>query len=127
MTIDLFAFDKEAKKIEVKLGEVTLEKMQKVALTIDSVLVLSTPVDKGRARANWLPSLNQPETKVLEEEDKTGTKTISKAEALMLTVNIDDTIYISNNVPYIGKLNDGYSKQAPKGFVEKAVQVGGNI
>jgi hypothetical protein len=28
------------------------------------------------------------------------------------------TITVSNNLPYIEKLNDGYSLQAPKKFVE---------
>ncbi len=31
-------------------------------------------------------------------------------------------IFISNNVPYIGRLNNGHSAQAPSGFVEMAVR-----
>jgi hypothetical protein len=32
-------------------------------------------------------------------------------------------LYIFNNVPYIGVLNNGHSTQAPANFVEKAIQV----
>ena len=46
-------------------------------------------------------------------------------EVLSKTLNLklDDTVYISNNLPYIQRLNDGYSQQAPENFVESAVQV----
>ena len=30
--------------------------------------------------------------------------------------------FISNNVPYIRRLNDGHSKQAPVGFIQRAVR-----
>ena len=33
------------------------------------------------------------------------------------------SIYITNNVPYIDRLNNGWSQQSPAGFVDKAVQV----
>ena len=33
----------------------------------------------------------------------------------------DNVAYITNNVPYINKLNDGHSSQAPAHFVEAAI------
>ena len=34
------------------------------------------------------------------------------------------SIHITNNLPYIGSLNDGHSKQAPAGFVQMATLAG---
>ncbi len=36
----------------------------------------------------------------------------------------DKTVYLANNVIYIGRLNDGYSPQTAAGFVERAVKRG---
>lgn len=39
-------------------------------------------------------------------------------------VERNSSIHITNNLPYIGALNDGHSKQAPAGFVRTAVMEG---
>ena len=31
-------------------------------------------------------------------------------------------MFVSNNVKYITRLNDGYSRQAPAGFVQSAIR-----
>lgn len=31
------------------------------------------------------------------------------------------TVYVVNSAPYIGRLNDGHSKQQPAGFVQRAI------
>lgn len=96
-----------------------LEKtVRAVALVVDAELVAATPVDTGRARANWNPSLNEPDTTIHEPNQKKAISPI--AAAFKLT----DTILISNNLPYIKRLNEGSSKQAPAGFVDMALEKG---
>lgn len=61
-----------------------------------------TPVDTGNARARW------------------------KAQAgaggdIATYVLADGSILVSNDAPYIMRLNDGWSKQAPAGFIERAI------
>ncbi len=51
-------------------------------------------------------------------------ETINQARAVLATKKPGQKIYITNNLPYIRRLNDGYSKQAPAGFVERAVLIG---
>lgn len=97
----------------------TLEKKIKTTVfAIDAVLVRDTPVDTGRARSNWIASVNAPSVAIVEPGQKPPT------EAALGSFKVTDTAYISNNLPYIRRLNDGYSQQAPAGFVEKAVQSG---
>lgn len=124
MTINLTEFDAALLRVEGALDKVTVETMQKVVLAVDSAIVLSTPVDTGRARGNWLPSINTPdESKLRDNFDPSGSKAIGEAQSVASVVKPGDTVYISNNLEYIGALNDGHSQQAPAGFVEKAVQV----
>jgi hypothetical protein len=51
---------------------------------------------------------------------------IEQAAAVIEGYDIDKnrSIHISNNLPYIGPLNDGHSKQAPAAFVQMAVMDG---
>lgn len=99
--------------------EGTLEKdVRRTALAVDRELVLNTPVDTGRARSNWIPSLNVPEVRLVEPGQKPD------VAAATASYKLSDIIFISNSLPYIKRLNDGHSKQAPAGFVEASVQAG---
>lgn len=88
------------------------------ALAVDRKLVFRTPVDTGQARSNWLVGINAP-TRQTEGVESPGAA-IARASATIRASKPGDTIYISNNLPYIGELNRGKSRQAPPGFVEQA-------
>ena len=106
---------------------------RKAALAIDQVVVLATPVDTGRARSNWQVGIggnDAPPRDSLAPGEKGSTgaaaaqAAIAEGKAVIESYKGGSSIYISNNLPYIGRLNDGYSAQAPAGFVEQAVQSG---
>ena len=101
-----------------------------VALALEQDLVLVTPVDTSNALSNWQVSLDAP----IEDEITPYvpgvlglTKLQSASEAMRVAreklkaKKPGQIIYIVNNAPYIGELNDGSSKQAPAGFVERCV------
>ena len=105
-------------------------------LTLDVVANLvrapaegGTPVDTGWARANWIPRIGAPFSGTDGTRAQAEAGSVSRAQqeagiAAMLRYKITPTgkVFITNNVPYIGKLNDGWSKQAPKGFVQAAIK-----
>lgn len=99
----------------------TNDLIKKVVMRVEQVLVLQTPVDTGRARANWLVSANRPVTEPADDTDPSGSATIAKAQAVVSAAKPGDTLYISNNVPYIDALNRGHSAQAPAGFIEAGI------
>jgi hypothetical protein len=105
-------------KTERKLNEVP----RKVVFEMFRKIVLKTPVDEGRARSNWQPSIGSPATGTIDTLDKGGNATIAKAKAILAAANAGDTIYLSNNLPYIRRLEEGYSQQAPAGMVALTVQ-----
>ncbi len=96
--------------------------VRKISLELFSRVILRTPVDKGRARANWQVSIGATSNGTLELEDKSGTATISAATAVAAGLRAGDVIFLVNNLQYIQRLEDGYSGQAPAGMVGLTVQ-----
>lgn len=94
ITIDLSEVTKFIR--EKVLEEAIQERLEEVATDIFVDLAapppLGTPVDTGFARNGWQIDLSDP----------TGPQ-------------------ITNSVVYIGKLNDGHSKQSPAGFVDAII------
>jgi hypothetical protein len=95
--------------------------MRKVFIAAGQSVIQATPVDTGRARGSWLPGKNQPRQGE-GVPTPVGTARINEVINVSKSIEVDDVGVIVNNVPYIGKLNNGSSKQAPAGFVRKAVQ-----
>jgi hypothetical protein len=96
--------------------------VQKIALELFSRVILKTPVDTGRARANWQVAIGAAPDGTLELEDKSGTATISAATASASGLRAGDVIFLVNNLPYIQRLEDGYSGQSPAGMVGLSIQ-----
>lgn len=105
---------------------------RRLALGIENRIVLATPVDTGRARSNWIASLDKPATGVIDAyapdaDEKPGqigpnaAGAIAAADAVLLQTQDFPVIYLSNNLPYIARLNDGSSVQAPAAFVQAAI------
>lgn len=108
--------------------------VKKLALKIDSEVVIETPVDTGRARSAWVVGISAANRSKPDftEGKKKSTKSIVTREAIdrakqtILARKKGQTIIISNNVNYIGDLNDGTSAQAPEMFVQMAIKRGIN-
>ena len=107
-----------AEKIEqIMLGRT--EKLMKMAsVEFFRQVIISTPVDTGRARYGWYITVNAPSTQTPPEGNYVVPDINSHSNVGTFTVK--DKLYITNNVPYITALNNGSSKQAPARFVENA-------
>lgn len=107
---------KFAEKTELKINDV----VRKIGLEVYSSVVMRSPVDTGRFRGNWNLSLAGFDPSVSELTDKEGAASIARA-----SISIADykggSIYISNNLPYAKRLEDGWSKQAPVGMLRITV------
>lgn len=96
----------------------TQEKIDKTVkgatVALATRVITETPFDTTAAQGNWQASVGQPKTDIL---DRTG------ADAAMADVsaNVPDeagsVVYLSNNLPYIRKLEYGHSDQSPQGMV----------
>lgn len=118
-------------RVVIKALESVAEQVIK-AIALDIVANLrrapsegGTPVDTGWARANWQPRIGSPATDVVGTPEAVGTAKAAQEAglgALLVYKLAAGSVYITNNVAYITRLNEGSSGQAPKGFVQRGVQ-----
>lgn len=123
---DLNNFARRISKIgEAIEANVSERVIKPAALAINQTVVSATPVDTGRARANWQVSFGSPILRPIDVEDKTerGQATIQRNAGEIIAAPKPKRVWLSNNVRYIQRLNEGHSAQAPAGFVEEAVQI----
>jgi hypothetical protein len=96
----------------------TFRMMQrKVAMDILRGVVKKTPVDTGRARGNWLASVGNSITVAIKGSVRmlksgvtrwSGEETpLQKAVGALQQLKFGQTIFITNNVPYILYLEEG--------------------
>ena len=116
------------RQVITALENATEDTIRRIAVNITAELIRTTPVDTGWARANWVPSLGVPFTGNAEVRDPSETEVAGAAReqtagtAAVLGYNLTvNQVFISNNVPYIVRLNDGSSAQAPAMFVQAAI------
>lgn len=126
---DLTTFSRRIRVTAQCVSTNTDKLVRRVVLAVDQAVVLATPVDTGRARANWRPSIGSMITDSLPEPSSPGEgvrSAIAAAESVASQYKgglRSPTVHITNNLPYIKPLNDGSSKQAPKNFVSTAITV----
>lgn len=82
-------------------------------------VVMMTPVDTGRARGNWQVSANTAKYSEIDRTSKNWSSVV--ANELQNIGKLGDTVHITNNLPYIERLEYGYSGQAPEGMVRKTL------
>ncbi|MGO4326737.1 HK97 gp10 family phage protein [Cupriavidus sp. 2TAF22] len=90
--------------------------VRKVGLDLLSSLVLKSPVDTGRFRGNWQVQYALA-PKTLDLVDRAGTSTISAAALDLSHLQVGETVYLINHLPYAVPLEYGHSQQAPAGMV----------
>jgi hypothetical protein len=103
--------------------------IRKIAIECFRRIILGTPVDTGRARGNWQASTGSPASREVNALDPTGAMAIAAmvSEVSAWTPKDDLPAFITNNLPYIQRLNEGWSKQAPAHFIEQVISDMGGI
>lgn len=72
----------------------------------------------GRFRGNWQVTINQPAIGETGRVDPQGSETLSAGNAAISAYTIaDQSVWMTNNVPYAMRLEYGHSSQAPQGMV----------
>jgi hypothetical protein len=85
-------------------------------------VIISTPVDTGRARHGWNITIQSPSLTVPPEGQYSIPNINEHGLDTIVSVSPEQIIYITNRVPYIEDLNKGSSRQAPARFVELAAE-----
>lgn len=115
------AFKDDFKKAEDKL----MKKLNKIyrahVINMCNTIIIMSPVLTGRFRANWQFTINVPATIVDVFAGIKQGKNVSYVEpieGLAAKLTLNDTCYLTNNLPYALALEDGHSPQRSAGWVK---------
>lgn len=108
------------------LNGFTEKLVRRLTLNVTANLIEDTPVDTGWARANWVPSIGAPRrqtagTRAAAEDGRIDLGPQTSGQLDVAAYKLGPAIFVSNNVPYIERLNSGSSRQAPAAFVQAAI------
>ena len=113
-----FASDMEAyaKKAGASLDETS----RAIVLELFGSVIKDTPVDTGRAKGNWQTTIGAPASGTV---DRLGeSEALADVAQQTASFGAGKLIYLSNNLPYIYRLEYvGWSQQAPGGMLRKNV------
>jgi hypothetical protein len=102
VSLEIKDFKQELSRIKREAQSLINAEITEITEFSTQSLIDVTPVDTGFARSQW-----KFDVKTNENGDSVGV--------------------ISNGAPYIKRLNDGYSRQAPRFFIEKTLSQIGEI
>lgn len=108
------AFADDVKRFALDVRGESDKVVRTATLELFSGIIRSTPVDTGRARGNWQTSVGQPQGGTLE---RTGMDAALAEVQATVPEGAGQLVYLSNNLPYIERLENGWSQQAPIGMV----------
>ncbi|MDD5385350.1 MAG: HK97 gp10 family phage protein [Gallionella sp.] len=114
-SLDISRFVEKAKaNIDIAARKTTLEVFSRV--------IKRSPVDTGRFRGNWNYSINAPTFSVnVNQYDKTGDSTIGNIDSSLPQKTAGNVFFLTNSLPYANRLENGWSKQSPRGMVQLTV------
>lgn len=83
-----------------------------VAISTFNQVIIESPRDTGRFANNWNASINTPDYSVSAD---VGT---ARTANNIGTANLNDVLYLTNNLPYAERLANGWSGQRPSGWID---------
>jgi len=115
------SFESDMKKIQKKFDKRLHNATVATLLNVTTQVIKGTPVDTGRAKANWQATINTSANGTVESTDTSasGGKTL-KTAVPVIKQSIGQVYHLTNNVRYIGVLE--FSSKTKKGWVRKAVK-----
>ena len=118
----------EYKDIE-NLSDRTIRKLNKIvkvaAMELFKSVIMMTPVDTGRAKGNWQCTMTKPADGIIDSK-QSEEATIAKMVETTLKSSIRNGIFLTNNLPYIQKLEyGGYPNPVKQGSYLKSGQTKG--
>lgn len=107
------AFDRQIEAFAKKANISIDRAIRGTSIKLFSAIILASPVDTGRFRANWQASNERPAS----GEVNGFADPVSKVTTYINGAPFANEFTLANNLPYAYKLEFGYSNQAPQGMV----------
>lgn len=100
-------------------GDKVDQLVRDTAIGLQASMMTKSPVDTGRFKSNWQCGLGgmNPDTTA-----PAGSDALGRTEVVLQGYKPGQTIWLTNNLPYARRLENGWSQQAPSGMVRLTVQ-----
>ena len=109
------SFEADLEQFARRVGKSLDETCRSVAIKWFSSTVMSTPVDTGRLRGNWMITRERQASGTSARTDPTGSSVV--ADITRSVGGVGTVNYLTNNLDYAEKIEFGGSNQAPRGMV----------
>jgi hypothetical protein len=112
-----------AELIPGMVDEILHDVVEKLYLDLVGEGSPTTPIKTGRARTGWVLDTQESEwvPPNMDDNPKSHEEILSAVREAIDKLPVSATYFLSNNVPYILRLERGHSKQAPHGFIAIAL------
>ncbi|WP_026641119.1 hypothetical protein [Bordetella petrii] len=98
------------------------EAARRATILLAQGVILKSPVDTGRFRGNWMFAVGAVPRQTVTTTDPSGQTTMARLINEIWPTGAGGVTYLSNNLPYAVRLENGWSKQAPQGMVRLTAQ-----
>ncbi|WP_346746136.1 hypothetical protein [uncultured Campylobacter sp.] len=111
--------ERQIEGFSARAQEKVLKIFKKSVIDLTSDIISDTPVDTGRLKNNWFPSVGAASEQTTEATANEAGDRAEKCAQNELT--LDKTFYFTNNLPYAFRIEfEGWSKvKAPQGMVRR--------
>lgn len=111
--------ERQIEGFSARAQEKVLKIFKKSVIDLTSDIISDTPVDTGRLKNNWFPSVGAASEQTTEATANEAGDRAGKCAQNELT--LDKTFYFTNNLPYAFRIEfEGWSKvKAPQGMVRR--------
>jgi len=124
--MSFFSFSNDLNKFTLKLKNGNKKTIRATAMQAYKMVTENTPVASGRAKGNWFIGVDAPNRDVTKRFSRKPYGVPAAEYRVQNEVSkikgTQNNVYISNNLPYIMRLETGYSRQAPAGMVAITVE-----
>lgn len=117
-----------ADEINSIIEDFVLQEKRVLSTQVLRKVVKRTPYLTGQAKKNWVVTENAHQSTFYRVSPKSPipigtaeTNAIEAGQRVIRGAGVYTTLYIQNNAPYIVRLNNGYSLQAPALYVDYAI------
>jgi len=115
------SFTSDITGFNIKLNLVLSEVQKQVSKELRRELAVRTPKLTGRAAGSWNAQKGSPNDTIQPKEFNNPGGSVDAGIVNLNGLKLGEDVHVSNAIHYIRRLNDGYSRKAPAGFVEATV------
>lgn len=118
---------KNVKSISIlaDLEEFIGEQGKSTMMAVSRRIITETPMDTGQAKLNWIPTVDRETNEVIDATGMTisdaQSVAIDKAQSVFMSASNYKNLILTNNLPYIQRLDNGWSQQQPNPFIDRII------